>query len=51
MAVTGALSAVIWLQVGRASGSRPSPARFTRLGLVVTPVSVAAALLALRLAG
>jgi arsenical pump membrane protein len=51
LAVTGALSALIWLQVGRASGSRPSPARFTRLGLVVTPVSVAAALLALHLAG
>lgn len=51
LAVTGALSAVIWLQVGRASGSSPSAARFTRLGLVVTPVSVAAALLALHLAG
>jgi arsenical pump membrane protein len=51
LAVTGALSALIWLQVGRASGSRPSPVRFTRLGLIVTPVSVAAALLALHLAG
>ncbi len=51
LAVTGSLSAVVWLQVSRTSGSRPSAARFTRLGLLVTPVSVAAALLALRLAG
>ncbi len=49
LAVTGSLSAVLWLQVSRAAGSRPSPARYTRLGLVVVPVSMAAALAALAL--
>jgi arsenical pump membrane protein len=47
LAVTGALSAVLWLQVSRTAGARPSPARYTRLGLVVVPVSMAAALGAL----
>lgn len=51
LAVTGALSAVLWLQAARGAGAHPSAARFTRLGLVVTPVSMAAALLALHLAG
>jgi arsenical pump membrane protein len=51
LAVTGALSAVLWLQAGRAAGSRPSAARYSRLGLVVAPVSMAAALVALHLAG
>lgn len=51
LAVSGALSAVLWLQAARGSGERPSVARFSRLGLVVTPVSMAAALLALHLAG
>jgi arsenical pump membrane protein len=50
LAVTGALSAVLWLQVSRAAGCRPSVGRFTRLGLVVVPVSMAAALGALALA-
>jgi arsenical pump membrane protein len=49
LAVTGALSAVLWLQVSRAAGAHPSPARYTRLGLVVVPVSMAAALGALAL--
>lgn len=49
LAVTGALSAVLWLQVSRAAGAHPSPARYTRLGLVVVPVSMAAALSALAL--
>lgn len=47
LAVTGSLSAVIWLQVGRASGATPSPKLYTKLGLVVVPVSIAAAVFAL----
>ncbi|MGO9456102.1 MAG: SLC13 family permease [Acidimicrobiales bacterium] len=51
LAVTGALSAVVWLQAARAVGARPSAARYTVLGLVVVPVSMAAALAALPLGG
>jgi arsenical pump membrane protein len=47
LAVTGALSAVLWLQVGRAVGARPSPWRYSAAGAVVVPVSMALALVAL----
>lgn len=47
LVVTGALAGLLWLQVGRLAGARPSWARMTRLGLVVVPVSMAAALAAL----
>lgn len=47
LAVTGALSAFLWLQAARAMGIRPSARRFSALGLVVVPVSMAAALGAL----
>jgi arsenical pump membrane protein len=47
LAVTGALSAVLWAAALRGAGIRPSAARFTLYGLVVTPVSLAAALGAL----
>jgi arsenical pump membrane protein len=50
LAVTGALSAILWLQSATAVGARPSAARFTRVGLVVTPVALAAALGALAVA-
>jgi arsenical pump membrane protein len=49
LAVTGSLSAFLWLRVARSLGARPSALRYTRLGLVVVPVSIAAALAALRL--
>jgi arsenical pump membrane protein len=45
LAVTGSLSAVLWLQVARASGARPSIVRYTLLGLVLVPVSLALTLL------
>lgn len=44
LAVTGALSAVLWLQVGRTAGATPSARRYSALGAVVVPVSMAAAL-------
>jgi arsenical pump membrane protein len=45
LAVTGALSAVLWLQVARGEGARPSIVRYTLLGLVLVPVSLALTLL------
>lgn len=47
LAVSGALSAVLWLQVARAVGARPSALRYTTVGVLVVPVSMALALLAL----
>lgn len=47
LAVTGALSAVLWLQVSRTVGARPSPWRYTTAGAVIVPVSMALALGAL----
>ncbi len=49
LAVTGSLSAVLWLQAARAVGARASIATYTRLGLVLAPLSLAASLAALRL--
>jgi len=45
LAVTGALSAVLWLQVARANGARPSVLRYTLLGLVLVPLSLGLTLL------
>ena len=42
LAVTGSLSAVLWLQAARAVGARPSIATYTRLGIVLVPLSLAA---------
>ena len=49
LAVTGSLSAVLWLQVARTVGARPSALRVSRLGIVVAPLSIAAAVGALTL--
>jgi arsenical pump membrane protein len=38
LAVSGSLSAVLWLQVARADGARPSILRYTLLGLVLVPL-------------
>jgi arsenical pump membrane protein len=46
LAVTGSLSAVLWLQVARAAGARPSIVRYSVLGLALVPVSLSLALLA-----
>jgi arsenical pump membrane protein len=50
LAVTGSLSAVLWLRVAGAAGARPSALRYSLLGLAVVPASMAAALGALSLA-
>jgi arsenical pump membrane protein len=46
LAVTGSLSALLWLQVARANGARPSAVRYTLLGIVLVPISLSLALLA-----
>ena len=47
LAVSGALSAVLWLQVARTVGAHPSAWRYTTVGVIVVPVSMTLALLAL----
>ena len=47
LAVTGSLSALLWFQAARSVGVRPSLARVSQIGVVLVPVSMAAALLAL----
>ncbi|HET6811476.1 MAG TPA: SLC13 family permease [Acidimicrobiales bacterium] len=47
--VTGSLSWILWLRAAHTVGARPSVARTTRLGLVATPLAMAAALAALQL--
>ena len=49
LAVTGSLSAFLWLRVARSLGARPSARRYSRVGAVLVPCSLAAALLALYL--
>lgn len=44
LAVSGALSAVLWLQVARRDGERPSVLRYTLLGLVLVPLTLSASL-------
>jgi arsenical pump membrane protein len=46
LAVSGSLSAVLWLQVARASGATPSIVRYSLLGLALVPLSLTLALLA-----
>ncbi|HUZ82574.1 MAG TPA: hypothetical protein VMU73_10045, partial [Gaiellaceae bacterium] len=47
LAVTGSLSAFLWLRVARSLGAKPSARAYTLLGLVVVPLSIAASLAAL----
>jgi arsenical pump membrane protein len=47
LAVSGALSAVLWLHVAHTVGARPSAWRYTAAGALVVPASMALALLAL----
>lgn len=43
LAVTGSLSALLWLRVARSLGARPSVRRYSELGLLIVPLSLAAA--------
>lgn len=44
LAVTGSLSAVLWLQAARTVGARASITTYTRLGLILVPLTLAGAL-------
>jgi arsenical pump membrane protein len=48
---SGSLAWFLWLKVARKSGAAPSLSQASRLGAVVVPLSIAAALTALALAG
>jgi arsenical pump membrane protein len=50
LAVTGSLSAFLWLRVARGLGARPSARTYSRIGVVLVPASLGAALGALWLA-
>jgi arsenical pump membrane protein len=47
LAVTGSLSAFLWLRVARSLDARPSAREYSRIGAVVVPCSLAAAVAAL----
>jgi arsenical pump membrane protein len=47
LAVTGSLSALLWLRVARSLGARPSIRRYTKLGVAIVPVSLGAAVASL----
>jgi arsenical pump membrane protein len=47
LAVTGSLSAYLWLRVARSLGARPSVRVYSSVGVVLVPLSMGAALLAL----
>jgi arsenical pump membrane protein len=46
LAVTGSLSAVLWLQVARANGARPSVVHYSLLGAALVPLSLVVGMLA-----
>jgi arsenical pump membrane protein len=47
LAVTGSLSAVLWLQAARTVGAHASITTYSRLGLLLVPTTLAATLAAL----
>lgn len=49
--VTGSLAWILWLRAARGAGARPSIAKASRLGALVVPLSMAAAVGALGLSG
>jgi arsenical pump membrane protein len=44
LAVSGSLSALLWLRVARSLGARPSPRTYSCVGVVIVPLSLAGAL-------
>ena len=51
LAITGALSALLWLRIARQAGARPSALRYSLIGLVLVPASIAAAVCAAQATG
>jgi arsenical pump membrane protein len=49
LAITGSLSAVLWLQVARAHAARPSVVRYSVLGVLLVPLTLATSLVVTRL--
>jgi arsenical pump membrane protein len=49
LAITGSLSAILWLQAARTAGAKPSIATYTRLGLLLVPLTLVGTLATLRL--
>jgi arsenical pump membrane protein len=47
LAVTGSLSALLWYRTARAAGARPRVGHISKIGVILAPLSIAAALLAL----
>lgn len=43
LAVFGAMSSLLWLRISRAEGANPSAATFSRVGIVLAPISILAA--------
>lgn len=50
LVVTGALSAILWLRVARSEHAKPSAVTYSKVGIVLVPLSMSAALLALSIA-
>jgi arsenical pump membrane protein len=46
LAVTGSLSGYLWLQAARSVGSRPSIRTYSRFGVVLVPITLAAGVFA-----
>jgi arsenical pump membrane protein len=44
LAVTGSLSALIWWQAARSVGAKPSAGRYSAVGIILVPLTLAAAL-------
>jgi arsenical pump membrane protein len=51
LVVTGALSAILWMRVARREGAEPSALTYSKVGALLVPASMTAALLALQLFG
>jgi arsenical pump membrane protein len=51
LAVTGSLSAYLWLRAARQVGARPSVGAFSRRGVVLAPLGIGAALVAASVIG
>ena len=47
LAITGSLSAVLWLQAARTAGTDVSITTYSRLGLLLVPLTLALTLIAL----